>query len=1293
MNRSQVKKSWQDYRDQNLRDISQSIQGHFYEMERLSFSVLDEMLLKTSILQEITYTNPSEGSLKIFQALNEFSFPMDLNRRGIAVYNHLRQCIAWKNCDFNPAPHLLEECLKGERFSTIVKSGRGVFVVLCTFVPIPHPKLREYIGVAVCFLPLDSNYPLSTRYIKSQSFAQKMLQEYPVQDISISYEVLFSTSPLAENSMQRSLQSVNGQQLGSLILTSLPQDTTLQSLKKKRNGLLQINTCFFLFFLFAYICFQSYKIGIAIWKQNLLAIFLLILLRAIWFAFHFPNQILPSYFSSPNVFHSLIFSVWSDSLGNLLITCLLFFIVSRLLLIQTRVCSWDMGKHKSFLFSCLAAILFCLFFSWGNQFLYTIVYSLVKHASFPLFDFTNLTPNFDSFILYICILLLAFSFFFFSISLWNVWQKFQKSSLNSIFYLSGISFILVFAMELSPLCLWSVFFFSCAMIAYLYRFPKRYELFYIFLLFTVSFSVYPFLQYSAKTKTRALLQDKAEEFQESFIRHTLKESLDAIENSPELIRSLEQKKNDIAFLLWAKTDLSERLDNLELMVYSKNEENHKTAGTFQLFSQFSLNMPNPLWYRPLLQKVKNEQKQLLENLPGISPEGKNMLFYLASLPIHNSKDKIIASVVLITRYPQIAQSLPVPEVFAKKPTLASIPLLMANFENQNMFVSNNPYVSKNFKPSPQVIKEVQENQKNLWIEESIENCEYDNFYFLWVSKAWLESRKEWTTKETIGMIGYPLPSQITKIFHLLQFFVSGFAFFLAPLFLARILYHLLKQGISLNKIRLPFEYKILISFLLISGIPVFIMGILNKEKAISQIWESYAKNLTESLQNAEKAMREETYVPLTVDEMDPKMPNDDFCKSWGERNRSMLNVYLSSQPFLLATNRRELFYTELLPTRISGAAYYQLILEKKEIYITLESIADYNFVVGYKSLVSALDKKEIVGVISIPMIYRQSEVKREISEMMATVLTIYILIFFIVMVIGIILAHQITRPLAHLMKAIHSVSSGNLDIMIPITSKDEFGELVDSFNRMTKDLKTSRERLIQAEKDAAWREMARQIAHEIKNPLTPMKLSAQHIQRAYKDQAKNFDKILDKGISNIIDAIDSLSKTASSFSEFARFTKPTLAMYALEPLFSDCIELFAHYAEQNIHITAQIQPNLPKAITDPHQLKRVLFNLLTNAVQAIKNPPGQIVLACQKATEDSKKILITIQDNGSGIPENIKPHLFEPNFSTKTHGSGLGLAICKRAIDHMGGNISIQSQEGKGTQVVIALYTELPKSS
>ena len=746
------------------------------------------------------------------------------------------------------------------------------------------------------------------------------------------------------------------------------------------------------------------------------------------------------------------------------------------------------------------------------------------------------------------------------------------------------------------------------------------------------------------------------------------------------------EENNIAFLLWANSPLAERLDNVKILIYAKTtaldslllrqDQLWTPPGEyFYLISDFSLNT----FYednRILMSKVNltPKKRNMIQNIR----LEENSLFCVATTPIFSSENQFIGFVVVLTQYPKILRSLPLSEIFSRRSNDSFH--LMAYFEGQTMLDINNPYMSKNFRPSKKVIQTVDKEQLWLWREEKIGGIPYDNLYF-----PLTIHRNPSIIEKRIAMIGYIKPSLLSRFFYLLRFFLCAFCFLFIPFWVYQLFVFLSqetdfwKKGCFRN-----YEHKILTAFLFVSGIPVLVMGISSKESAVKQIHESYEKNLIEHLNNAEKEICQKGFTPMTPEDTGSCwIPDNSFCYNWGKRNRRMLNVFLAHQ--LLATNRPELFQTDLLSRQLSGKAYYNLYILKKEVFITIESLADYTFVVGYKALSSPQDKRQVVGALAIPMIYQQAEVQRKVSEMIVTIFTLYVGIFFLVMLAGILFAHQITRPLAKLIEGLQRVSTGDLDFQLSVHSQDEFGQLVDAFNHMTKDLKVSRKKLIQAEKDAAWREMARQIAHEIKNPLTPMKLSAQHIHRAYRDQSHKFPKILEKGISTIIDAIDSLSRTASTFSEFAKFIKPSLGAHSIYPMLQECLDLFSHYQEQNISFDFNFEESLKPISTDPHHLKRVIINILTNAVQAIEKEKGHIHIACYQEVSETDMITLRIRDNGGGIPENIQPRLFEPNFSTKSHGSGLGLAICKRAIDQMGGNIWIQSQEGSGTTVFIKL--------
>ncbi len=281
------------------------------------------------------------------------------------------------------------------------------------------------------------------------------------------------------------------------------------------------------------------------------------------------------------------------------------------------------------------------------------------------------------------------------------------------------------------------------------------------------------------------------------------------------------------------------------------------------------------------------------------------------------------------------------------------------------------------------------------------------------------------------------------------------------------------------------------------------------------------------------------------------------------------------------------------------------------------------------------------------------------------------------------IARRTTRPLLNLREHTRQVAAGNLDARIEVQSTDELGELAQDFNIMTLELAANRERLVQAEKESAWREMARQVAHEIKNPLTPISLSASLLRRARDESSPEFDAIFDRTIDLIQRQVENLRQIVQDFYAFAGARQLEPRSTDLRPLVQEVLELNAAWA-QELGVQVAVLGNVQEAHLDPTELRRVLINLISNSLEAM--PSGghlKIHLA-----EQGDQILIEILDSGSGLTEEVRERLFEPYFTTRSHGTGLGLAICKRVIDEMGGDLSLQpapADSGSGTLAQIRL--------
>jgi nitrogen fixation/metabolism regulation signal transduction histidine kinase len=277
-----------------------------------------------------------------------------------------------------------------------------------------------------------------------------------------------------------------------------------------------------------------------------------------------------------------------------------------------------------------------------------------------------------------------------------------------------------------------------------------------------------------------------------------------------------------------------------------------------------------------------------------------------------------------------------------------------------------------------------------------------------------------------------------------------------------------------------------------------------------------------------------------------------------------------------------------------------------------------------------------------------------------------------------------TRPLKAIREKIGKVKLGGRNEKIAWPRQtDEIGDLVNEYNRMIDELALSADLLARSERESAWREMAKQVAHEIKNPLTPMKLSVQYLEKSWNDKAPDWDDKLKRFTKTIIEQIESLSAIASAFSDFAKMPKSELEKVELNDLVKTSIATFSG-SKVPIIFNEDEKEHL-KVMADRKQLIRVLNNLITNAIQALDGrPDGRIEV---HTTSENDKVRVSVQDNGPGVAEEMKSRIFIPNFSTKSEGMGLGLAMVKSIIESHGGSIWFLSREGEGA----TFYFELPE--
>jgi len=360
---------------------------------------------------------------------------------------------------------------------------------------------------------------------------------------------------------------------------------------------------------------------------------------------------------------------------------------------------------------------------------------------------------------------------------------------------------------------------------------------------------------------------------------------------------------------------------------------------------------------------------------------------------------------------------------------------------------------------------------------------------------------------------------------------------------------------------------------------------------------------------------------------------------------------------------------------------YNLEHRKISEYYQTEKIGNLQYLSAYIPFFNTDNK--VIAYLNLPYFRMQSVLAKEISNLIVAVINFTLLLIIITMSLAVFISGRLTSPLDMLSKGLATVGVGKKSEQLTYAGNDEIGDLVKQYNRMVDEIEESTHKLANSEREYAWREMAKQIAHEIKNPLTPMKLNIQQLFKSWNDKVPGFDKTIDRFTKNQIEYIDNLSSIASAFSAFAKMPVSNPVEVDILEQIRITLELF----KNTDNVTFRVHwPQESKIIiyADKEQLNGVFSNLIKNGIQSI--PPGRNGLIMLKIEVKSDKVVVSVSDNGTGIPESLRKNLFTPNFTTKSSGMGLGLSIAKKYIESANGRIWFESEVGKGS----LFYFELP---
>jgi len=387
--------------------------------------------------------------------------------------------------------------------------------------------------------------------------------------------------------------------------------------------------------------------------------------------------------------------------------------------------------------------------------------------------------------------------------------------------------------------------------------------------------------------------------------------------------------------------------------------------------------------------------------------------------------------------------------------------------------------------------------------------------------------------------------------------------------------------------------------------------------------------------------------------------------------------YYSLSGNLIASTQPNIYSKQLLNTRINPKAYYHLQYDGRSHYVQKESIGNLEYLSMYMPVLDGAG--DAFAYINIPYLNSQLELNQEISSFIATIINLNAFIFLIAGAISFLITQRVVVSFSIIANKMKEVSIGKKNEAIVWKKNDEIGGLVAEYNKMVQKLDESANALAQSEREGAWREMAKQVAHEIKNPLTPMKLSIQYLQRAIDNDLPNAKELTQNVAKTLITQIDELTKIAGDFSQFANIDHVVMERVDISDKLDSIVQLYRQSESVNIHYL----PHPPVFVLgDKVQISRLFTNLIKNAIEAVE---GRIATIDITQMVSGGHVTITIKDDGKGIEAELASHIFQPNFTTKTSGTGLGLAISKGIVEKLKGFIGFQTEIGKGTTFIIRL--------
>ncbi len=974
-------------------------------------------------------------------------------------------------------------------------------------------------------------------------------------------------------------------------------------------------------------------------------------LRLIFFPLSNLGKIQSLPFFSPS--SASFISLWdfTKSPADIFLSSLLLFFITACLLNYSR--HFFEGERRKSSFPILLAlnsifIFISLFLIFAFQ---EILFRLVSNSNINLLRF-----SFDiSFLLLHLGILFFFLVFLFAVFIGlAIVSRFSSGVIFSlsILLLEFGAYLLIFKDRNSPVLLFlqaSII----ALILFLAFFPsirKRKEVLFPALCLCTLF-IYTSLDYSSSNRSRSLIQNSLQNViksEENWGIFLLKQSLPEVDKRKEAIISFFKRSQplDLAHNLWERTLVAKFNWYSSLEILNPGGE---------ILSRFSLNVPK--LYRLDLELPPSQDWSFSRlNIPFMGEAKDFLLAYKDWFDAENHLGRTIFYLsVDYDMLPFLYSANPYFELLrvTSIPSLNQLDFGFAIFDMEGKLLFNPNEISSGLAPG--ILAKITSSQDSLWSAFSDRGKKYESFHF----------RKD----SRIYSLFLPKKNFINYSAEFLKLFFSYLAFFL--------FFFLLFSLLSRKKFRnlfWSFSNRVYVSFAAAVIIPTLLFTFFSRN-FFGQIFSHQFTDKAEAQANLAQRVMEDFILFQQEEMVSPVIPPENIVLWISSTISNDVNLFQNGK--LISSSRREFFDYGLLSDYIDGEIYYKIQYENNPFYTQTQKIGDYSF----HTLTAPFFLRESLLLISLPFPLEQQEITKATEGLIEFLFFISVFFIAAVLIFARGIGSTIVNPIKKLLIGTKEVSLGNLEISISHKPQDEMKTLIDGFNTMVQNLKKQQQELAEMSKKAAWAEIARKVAHEIKNPLTPIQLSAEHLLKVFQDRGMDFDQTLKESVYYIIKEVENLRKISQEFLDFSKDRILQTELFDLKELVKETISPYKKTLSERIKFKEKYQGQNFNYQGDKDRIRIALRNIFTNSIEAIGDK-GAIEV---KVSEEKEGINLEIKDNGIGMEREVLERVFEPYFSTKDSGSGLGLPIAKKVIEDHGGSIRVSSQKNKGTKILISL--------